>query len=253
MNETSGFENGKVYVVGEVALGVVLAMMAGIMIVSCSSKGTEPAMEEEVVASESVTQEEEVASECVTQEEVVTSESVTQEEDYSNETGLDPMSPYWYDPNQTEVEFSEDGETLLRFPRIKKGGDYVVPSTVTCIDERAFEMCRELTSVVVPSSVEEIGMAAFDICHKLERVVFQNHLRKIPFRCFSGSENLKELHLSDTIPPVIEKQEDTEEETLFFYFDTKSLTHCTLYVPIGSLQRYRDAYGWRKFKKIVEE
>lgn len=88
---------------------------------------------------------------------------------------------------------------------------------------------------------------------KLERVVFQNHLRKLPFRCFSGSENLKELHLSDTIPPVIEKQGDTEEQTLFFYFDTKSLTHCTVYVPTGSLQRYRAAYGWRKFKNIVEE
>ena len=253
MNETSGFENGKVYVVGEVALGVVLAMMAGMMIVSCSSKGTEPAMEEEIVASESVTQEEEVASESVTQKEVVTSESVTQKEDYSNETGLDPMSPYWYDPNQTEVEFSEDGETLLRFPRIKKGGDYVVPSTVTCIDERAFEMCRELTSVVVPSSVEEIGMAAFDICHKLERVVFQNHLRKLPFRCFVGCDNLKELHLSDTIPPKIDEDEDTEEGSLVFYFTEKALDGCTLYVPTGSLHKYRNTYGWRKFKKIVEE
>ena len=216
----------------DLAIGIALAMMAGMIIVSCNLKETEPAKEEEVVASE----------------------SVMPDEDGKDATRVDPMgSPYGYDPEQTEVTFSESGETLLRFPREKKGGDYVIPSTVTSISERAFENCHELTSVVVPASVEEIGMAAFDISRKLERVVFQNHLRKLPFRCFSGCENLKELHLSDTIPPVIEKLEETEEETLLFYFDTKSLAQCTIFVPSGSLPKYQNAYGWRKFQKIVEE
>ena len=35
---------------------------------------------------------------------------------------LDPMSPYWYDKDQTEVTFSEKKDTLYRFPRIKMGG-----------------------------------------------------------------------------------------------------------------------------------
>ena len=37
---------------------------------------------------------------------------------------LDPMSPYWYDKDQTEVTFSEKKDTLYRFPRIKMGGIY---------------------------------------------------------------------------------------------------------------------------------
>ena len=166
---------------------------------------------------------------------------------------LDTLSPYWYNKNQTEVTFSDDGETLLRFPRVNVGGDYVVPSTVKYIFERAFENCHELRSVVVPATVEEIQMAAFDFCPKLERVVFHNHLRKLPFRCFVGCDNLKELHLSDTIPPKIDEDEDTEEGSLVFYFTEKTLNGCTLYVPTGSLRKYRNTYGWRKFKKIVEE
>ena len=66
---------------------------------------------------------------------------------------------------------------------------------------------------------------------KLERVVFQNHLRKLPFRCFSGSENLKELHLSDTVPPVIEKQGDTEEQTLV---ELAVRGHCFVKNPLFS-------------------
>ena len=166
---------------------------------------------------------------------------------------LDSLSPYWYDKNQTEVTFSDDGETLLRFPRVNVGGDYVVPSTVKYIFERAFENCHELRSVVVPATVEGIQMAAFDFCPKLERVVFHNHLRKLPFRCFVGCDNLKELHLSDTIPPKIDEDEDTEEGSLVFYFTEKALDGCTLYVPTGSLSKYWNTYGWRKFKKIVEE
>ena len=52
---------------------------------------------------------------------------------------LDPMSPYWYDKDQTEVIFSDKEDTLYRFPREKMGGTYSVPYTVKYIEERAFK------------------------------------------------------------------------------------------------------------------
>lgn len=42
-------------------------------------------------------------------------------------TGLDPHSPYWYDPTISEPQFSENGDTMMYFPRKRKGGHYVVP------------------------------------------------------------------------------------------------------------------------------
>ena len=75
---------------------------------------------------------------------------------------VDPDSPYWYDPKQEEVELSEDGDTLFRFPRIKKGGDYEVPQSVRYIYERAFQGCRNLRSLTVPRTVKHIEMAPFE-------------------------------------------------------------------------------------------
>ena len=63
----------------------------------------------------------------------------------------------------------------------------------------------------------------------------------------------QKLHLSDTIHPKIDEDEDTEEGSLVFYFTEKALEGCTLYIPTGSLRKYRNTYGWRKFKKIVVE
>lgn len=62
---------------------------------------------------------------------------------------LDPMSPYWYDKDQTEVTFSEKKDTLYWFPRIKMGGTYSIPYTVKYIQERAFLGCEELEEVYV--------------------------------------------------------------------------------------------------------
>ena len=126
---------------------------------------------------------------------------------------LDPMSPYWYDKDQTEVTFSEKKDTLYRFPRIKMGGTYSIPYTVRYIQERAFLGCKELEEVYVPRSVNHIEMAAFESCHKLEYVYLYASIDTIPFRCDS----------------------------------------CALYVPKGTKGLYRKSEGWKNFKAIEEE
>ena len=118
---------------------------------------------------------------------------------------LDPMSPYWYDKDQTEVTFSEKKDTLYRFPRIKMGGTYSIPYTVRYIQERAFLGCKELEEVYVPRSVNYIEMAAFESCHKLEYVYLYASIDTIPFRCFNHCDHLKELHLGNPNPPYIEE------------------------------------------------
>lgn len=41
-------------------------------------------------------------------------------------------------------------------------GHFVIPDTVTCIENDAFEGCVGLTSVEIPDSVTYIGEDAFD-------------------------------------------------------------------------------------------
>ena len=165
-----------------------------------------------------------------------------------------PESPYWYDPNQTEVTFSDDGDSLLRFPRIKKGGDYVVPKTVKYIEERAFMGCRNLQSLTVPPNVKHIEMAPFESCEKLEKLVIQCQLGTLPFRFAGGCCSLRDIYLADKEPPFIEECSDEEEEQATFDINFYGINtdSCTIHVPRGSAGLYRSAPVWRMFKHFVE-
>ena len=156
---------------------------------------------------------------------------------------LDPMSPYRYDKDQTDVSFSEKKDTLYRFPRIKMGETYSIPYSVRYIEERAFLGCKELKEVFVPRSVNHIEMAAFESCHKLEYVYLYALIDTIPFRCFNHCDYLKELHLSNRKPPYIEE----------FGLDDVNRDSCVLYVPKGAKGLYRNSDGWKEFKTIEEQ
>lgn len=52
-----------------------------------------------------------------------------------------------------------------------KGGDVTIPNGITSIGERAFEHCRNLTSITIPSSVSSIGKGAFTWCYALDKII----------------------------------------------------------------------------------
>jgi hypothetical protein len=167
---------------------------------------------------------------------------------------VDPSSPYWYDPNQDEVTFSDDGHTLLRFPRIKKGGDYVVPATVRYIEERAFQGCRNLKSLTIPQTVLHIEMAPFESCGQLEKLVLHCKLGRLPFRFAGGCSSLHDIFLADEKPPFVEdcNNEEEEHEAFNLNFYSVNTESCTIHVPQGSADLYRSAPVWRMFKHFVE-
>ena len=57
--------------------------------------------------------------------------------------------------------FGDDGTTIIGCPEDIQG-DIVIPDGVIIIKERAFDNCREITSVYVPDSVKEIKHSAFN-------------------------------------------------------------------------------------------
>ena len=167
---------------------------------------------------------------------------------------VDPSSPYWYDPNQEEVTFSDDKCTLLRFPRIKKGGEYVVPQSVRYIEERAFQGCRNLVALRIPKTVKHIGMAPFENCGKLEILEIRCQLDTLPFRFVGGCSNLRAIYLADKVPPFIEECSDAEEEQAVFdlNFYGVSKEKCVIFVPHGSASLYWKTPVWRMFQHILD-
>ena len=62
----------------------------------------------------------------------------------------------------------EDG-VLKQFDKSYEGV-YTVPSTVSAIEHHAFIDCEKLTGIIIPASVECIGELAFNGCGKLEKI-----------------------------------------------------------------------------------
>ena len=169
----------------------------------------------------------------------------------SDEVEMDSLSPYWYKKNQREVTFSESGDTLLRYPHDVEVDEYVVPASVKCIFERAFQGCRNLKKVVVPETVKHIDMAAFDGCEHLEQVLLYARVDTMPYRFMNGCDKLREIHIASEVPPVVEEYEEDEMYSFRIVFGNADLDSLVLYVPCDAVQKYKKAYGWRMFKNIV--
>ena len=71
----------------------------------------------------------------------------------------------------------------------------VIPDTVKCIGEDAFEACDTLTSIVIPSSVERIDDSAFESCSNLKNVTMSKGLKEIGDYAFEFCSSLIEISI----------------------------------------------------------
>ncbi len=90
-------------------------------------------------------------------------------------------------------------------------GDIVIPESVeyngntysvTGIGERAFEYCRDLTSVVIPNSVTSIGILAFDQCSSLTSVVIPNSVTSIGNQAFLYCGGLTSVEIPNSVTSI---------------------------------------------------
>ena len=77
-------------------------------------------------------------------------------------------------PDSSGLLFNKSKWELIQCPG-GYSGSYIVPDSVTTIDDRAFAYCKELTYLTIPNSVNTIGRDAFLFCDNLT------------IYCFSGS------------------------------------------------------------------
>jgi len=67
--------------------------------------------------------------------------------------------------------------------------------SVTSIGRRAFELCRNLTSITIPNSVTEIGSGAFSSCTSLTSIKIPDSVMQIGDYVFVGCTNLIEIQV----------------------------------------------------------
>lgn len=135
---------------------------------------------------------------------------------------------------------------------VEGGGNYELAANIKRftsndeIGERMFSCASNetdlLKSVILPNSIKIIGNSAFEGRRNLTTIIIPNNVTAIKKRAFYYCTKLQEVHVKTSTPPVITST--TFDEVTY---------NGTLYVPMGSINTYKDAEHWSKFNNIVEE
>ena len=121
-----------------------------------------------------------------------------------------------------------------------------IPNSVTSIGEWAFSGCFSLTSVTIPNSVTSIGNYAFSDCSKLTSVTIGNSVTSIGQRAFDGAD-------IPTVVSLIENPSKINGKTSSYRtFSPNTFLNATLYVPKGTIGKYKATEGWKDFVFIEE-
>ena len=144
-----------------------------------------------------------------------------------------------------------------------------IPNSVTSIGSIVFRQCSGLTSVTIPNSVTSIGGGAFSGCSGLTSITIPNSVTSIGVEAFRGCSGLTSITIGSgvtsigncafvgvdipTVISLIENPFTIEGKTSGSgTFSQNTFLNATLYVPKGTIDKYKATDGWKDFLFIEE-
>jgi hypothetical protein len=121
-----------------------------------------------------------------------------------------------------------------------------IPNSVTSIGNRAFYYCSGLTSITIPNSVTSIGNYAFEYCSGLTSVTIGSGVTSIGSQAFDGVDIPTVISLIENPFKITGKTSDSRT------FSQNTFNNATLYVPKGTIDKYKATDGWKDFLFIEE-
>jgi hypothetical protein len=112
---------------------------------------------------------------------------------------VDVLNPFYSSVNG--VLFNKTQTTLLDCPGGKTGG-YTIPSSVTSVEDEAFEGCTSLTNVAIPGSITNIAEYAFSMCTSLTNATIGNGVTTIGESAFGGCIHLASVSIGTSVTNI---------------------------------------------------
>ena len=124
----------------------------------------------------------------------------------------------------------------------------IIGNGVTSIGKYAFCECSSLTSIIIPNSVTSIGESAFWGCSGLTSIIIGNGVTSIGDGAFYDCPWVR------SIVSLIEKPFNIQGRDLFEdpVFSSNVCVNAILYVPDGTIGKYKAMEGWKEFLHIEE-
>ena len=88
------------------------------------------------------------------------------------------------------ILFNKEGTSLIEYPAGKANETYVIPNSVTSIEDNAFSWCSNLKSITIPNSDTSIGVCAFYACGSLISIIIPDSVTSIGTGAFSYCDKL---------------------------------------------------------------
>ena len=133
-------------------------------------------------------------------------------------------------------------------------GEVVLPSTIKKIGAGAF-FSAKITKVNLPEGLEKVESYAFFYMNSLEEFVFPSTLKTLGGEACAYCRGLKRIYCAATVPPTCEDSPANPGDTPFGPYSGGELmpsNDIPVYVPIGTSELYRNAWGWNYFNNIIE-
>jgi len=154
------------------------------------------------------------------------------------------------------VFYNKLQDTLIFCPQAK-GGQVIIPNSVTVIGDNAFSYCENLTSVVIPNGVITIGNNAFSYCDYLNNVTISNSVTTIGDWAFFGCNRFNYIIIPNSVTSI---------GNYAFWCDFLTFVMCNaiippvagtnifgfgqsvpIYIPCFTYNSYSNTSGWSQY------